>query len=91
MSTRESSDKEMSAATAREHFAEVVNRAAYGKERIVLSRRGKAVAAVVPLDDLLLLEALEERADREAIGEAEAEVARLGTVSWEAVKKDCGL
>lgn len=81
----------MSAAEAREHFAEVVNRAAYGKERIVLSRRGRPVAALVSMDDLLLLEALEERADLAAAREAEEEAARLGTVAWEMVKKDCGL
>ena len=41
------SENQMSAAVAREHFAEVVNRVAYGRERIVLSRRGKAVAAML--------------------------------------------
>lgn len=90
MSTPES-DTQMSAADARERFAEVVNRAAYGKERIVLSRRGKPVAAVVSMDDLLLLLDLDARADREAIREAEAEAAREGTVPWETVRKECGL
>lgn len=90
MPTPESSTA-MSAAEAREHFAEVVNRAAYGKERIVLSRRGRPVAALVSMDDLLLLEALEERADLAAAREAEEEAARLGTIAWETVKKDCGL
>ena len=85
------SDTKMSAAVAREHFAEVVNRVAYGKERIVLSRRGKPVAAMVSMDDLLLLEAWEERADMAAAREAEDEAARLGTIPWETVKRDCGV
>ncbi|MGE4537871.1 MAG: type II toxin-antitoxin system Phd/YefM family antitoxin [Desulfovibrio sp.] len=84
-------ESRMSAADARERFAEVVNRAAYGKERIIVSRRGKPVAAVVPMDDLLLLLGLEERGDIEAAREAEAEAVREGTVAWETVKRECGL
>lgn len=85
------SETQMSAAVAREHFAEVVNRVAYGRERIVLSRRGKAVVAMVSMDDLQLLEALEERADMAAAREAEAEAVRAGTIPWETVRKDCGV
>lgn len=46
---------------AREEFSEVVNRAAYGKERTVVSRRGKDLAAVIPIDDLRLLERLSQK------------------------------
>ena len=35
---------------AREEFPDVVNRAAYGKERMIVSRRGKDMAAVIPID-----------------------------------------
>lgn len=48
---------------ARAGFADVVNRAAYRGERTKLMRRGKAVAAVVPVEDLELLERLEDEAD----------------------------
>ncbi len=50
---------------ARRNFSDVVNRAAYGKERIVLTRRRKGVAALVPLEDLKLIEAMEDRLDAE--------------------------
>lgn len=50
---------------AREEFSEVINRAAYGKERTIVSRRGKDLAAVIPIDDLRLLERLaQEEIDR---------------------------
>ena len=52
---------------AREAFSEMLNRAAYGKERIVLTRRGKGVAAIIPLEDLALIEAAENRQDAEEI------------------------
>ena len=43
---------------AREGFPEIVNRAAQEKVRTILSRRGKDLAAVVPIEDLRLLERL---------------------------------
>ena len=48
---------------ARKDLADVLNRAAYGKERVVLTRRGKDVAAIVPMDDLNMLEAIEDHMD----------------------------
>jgi prevent-host-death family protein len=53
------------AAEARQDFAETVNRVAYGGERIVLHRRGRNLAALIPLEDLALLEELEDRQDAE--------------------------
>ncbi|MBM3477009.1 MAG: type II toxin-antitoxin system Phd/YefM family antitoxin [Armatimonadetes bacterium] len=46
----------------------VVSRAEYAKERIVIERRGKPVAAVVPIEDLAALGKLEDQLD---IAEAE--------------------
>jgi prevent-host-death family protein len=48
------------ASKARAGFSDTINRVAFGKERVVLRRRGKEIAAVVPIDDLRLLEELEE-------------------------------
>jgi prevent-host-death family protein len=55
----------MNASEARSDLAEVLNRVAYGGERIVLHRRGKDVAAIVSVADLALIERLEERIDLE--------------------------
>jgi len=60
----------------------------YGRERIVLERRGKDVAALVSLEDLELLEELENRMDLEA---ARAALKEPGTIPWETVKKRLGL
>ena len=78
----------MSVTKARSEFAEIVNRAAYGHERIVITRRGKNVAAVVPAEDMDLLEELENRMDIEAAREALKEE---GSIPWEKVKADLGL
>jgi prevent-host-death family protein len=42
----------MTTVEARENFSDLINKAAYGNERVILTRRGKALAAVIPLDDL---------------------------------------
>ncbi|MDO8588489.1 MAG: type II toxin-antitoxin system Phd/YefM family antitoxin [Armatimonadota bacterium] len=80
---------------ARNQLSELVNRAAYGKEHIVLTRRGKGLAALIPLEDLLALEQmmrrLEDQSDVEAARKALEEAERKGTVPWEKVKEELGL
>jgi prevent-host-death family protein len=72
-------------------FSDVINRAAFAKERIVLTRRGKAVAAVVPIEDLELLENLEDRIDFEDARAALKDIKKKGTKSWEKIKAELDL
>lgn len=51
---------------ARKRLAEILNEVEFRGERVVLDRRGKPVAAVVPFEDLQMLERLEDRFDVEA-------------------------
>ena len=73
----------------RQEFSETINRVAYGRERIILHRRGKSLAALIPLEDLKLLEALEDRLDIEEADRilAEAKVKREKPIAWERAKK----
>ena len=48
---------------AREQFAELVNRVAYKQERVLLLRRGRPIAAIVPIEDVAYLERLEDEYD----------------------------
>ena len=75
----------------RKDLSDTVNRVAYGGERVVLQRRGKEVAAVVPIEDLKLLEALEDRMDLADARAALAEANKKGTKSLQAVLKELGL
>ena len=81
----------VSAAEARSEFSDIINRASFGKERVVLTRRGKELAAVVPIEDLELLERLEDRLDLEDARAALKDVKKKGTVSWDKLKADLGL
>jgi len=80
---------------AREEFPDILNRAAYAKERTIVSRRGKDLAAVIPIEDLRLLERLaREEIDRIDIEDARAalkEAEEKGTIPLEEVKKRLGL
>lgn len=48
--------KTITTVAARENFAELINQASYGGRRVVLTRRGKPVAALISLNDLRALE-----------------------------------
>jgi prevent-host-death family protein len=61
----------------RGNLAETVNRVAYGGERIVLERRGKGVAALVSMEDLDVIEAMEDEADLRAALKARKEKGRV--------------
>jgi prevent-host-death family protein len=53
-------------------LSEVLNRVAYGRERIIVASRGKPKVAVISIEDLELLEELEDAlAAREAVEEHE--------------------
>jgi len=81
----------LSTAEARGRFADVINRAAYGKERVVLTRRGQELVAVIPIEDLQFLQEMEDRLDGESVASARAEAAAQGTVPWETLKHELGL
>jgi prevent-host-death family protein len=70
----------ISVSEMKDTLSEVLNRAAYGRERIVIASRGKPKAAVISVEDLQLLEELE---DAMAAQEALEEHARGATISLE--------
>ncbi|HXZ40703.1 MAG TPA: type II toxin-antitoxin system Phd/YefM family antitoxin [Terriglobales bacterium] len=74
----------MTASATRQNFSDIVNRAAYGGERIIVHRRKKPVAAVVPIADLELLEKMEDEIDRKAARDA---LKDPRTIPWKTIKK----
>ncbi len=78
----------LKASAARKEFADALNRVAYGSERIVLERRGRGIAALVPLGDLELLLQLEDKTDLEAARKALKE---KGAIPWKDLKAKLGL
>lgn len=79
------------ASEARDHFGEILNRVAYGHERVVVERRGKDLAALVSMRDLKILEAIEDRMDlRDALA-ALAEADEKGTVPLDKLLDEFGI
>ncbi len=73
----------ISTADARKNFADIVNKVAYGKESIVLTRRGQDIAALVSIDELELLQQIEDYIDIE-----DAKKALQGSVKNIAAEED---
>jgi prevent-host-death family protein len=56
---------------ARDQLAEIINRVAYGHERVILTRHSKPVACIVPPEDMAWLEqAGQERINLTSTGSA---------------------
>jgi prevent-host-death family protein len=79
----------ISTAEARNDFADVINRASFGKERFVLTRRGKKLVAIIPVEDLEMLEELEDRMDIQAAKVALTE--SDDRVSYQDLRRELGL
>ena len=77
----------VTASATRQNLSEIVSRAAYGGERTIVHRRKKPVAAVVPIEDLEFLEAVEDRMDIEEARKRMNEP----TIPWAKIKKELGL
>lgn len=80
----------VTAKEARETLSELISRTAYSKEHVVVTRNGKKMAALIPMEEFELLESildeLEYKKDVEEARAALKEVETEGTVSWEKVK-----
>ncbi len=75
----------ISTTKARSDFAETINHVAYSKERVILERRGKSFVAIIPIEDLELLEEYEDKMDlKEALKRLNS---NEGTVEWTQVKE----
>jgi antitoxin Phd len=76
-------------ADARKNLAEIINQVAYGKEPIVLTRRGKELAAVVSIEDLKLLQKLEDQIDIHDAWKVKDEPGE--DISWSDLRKELDL
>lgn len=81
----------LSIAEIRRGFADVIERVEGSKERVIITRRNKPVAALVPMDDAALLERLEDDLDLLEAIEAIKDYESAGGVSFRRLKTDLAL
>jgi prevent-host-death family protein len=70
---------QVTVAQAREELAEILNKVAYTKERVTITRRGKRIAVIIPTEVAELLEDLERRIDQALLDAAEETAAARGS------------
>jgi len=74
----------MTLTAARKEIGEAVNKLVYGKEdRIILSRRGKDLAVILPISCLEILDKIEDRWLQE---KAKKALKEKGEIPWSKVK-----
>lgn len=83
----------ISASKPKESLARTLHRVASKRERIILCRNGKNVAAIIPMEDLAALEELEDRRDLRAAKKALADAKKKGEkpIPWAKAKQELGL
>lgn len=81
----------ISTAEARRNMAELMNRAAYGGERFVVTRHGKELVAIVPLEEATLLDRIRGLLEAREYEAALREIAEAGTVPWDEVRRELDL
>ena len=75
-------------------LSEVVKRAAYGKQHFAITVQNKNVAAIIPYEELTIIEQIkevEDRLDARDTKAALAEARKNGTVSLSELEKELGL
>jgi prevent-host-death family protein len=73
----------------RDNLSEAISRVAYKGERILVRRSGKDVVAIISIDDLATLEAIEDQRDVEAARAALAESDER--IPYEKIRRELGL
>lgn len=76
-------------AEARKNLSEIISKVAYGKEPVVLTRRGEKIAALISMEELELLQLIEDHIDIEDAKKALAEHGE--NISAENLWKELGL
>lgn len=80
----------MTTVDAKENFTDLINHVSHSKERVILTRRGKDIVAIIPLEDLQFLDNTQDQHDlREAI-DALKEAKNGGSITLEQLKDDLG-
>ena len=79
----------------RSRLGDAIARVAYGKERLKITRRGKTIAVVIPVEDYEYWAGVEAKEDTEDIAAADAEMRHYEktrkSYSHEQIKKEIGI
>jgi prevent-host-death family protein len=85
---RPSVPPEVSTEELRRSLSEIVNRAAFGSHPVLITRRGRKIAAIVSIDDFILLERIRRRRDEMRAEQVPSDPSKIGhaiarSLEWE--------
>ena len=78
----------VSVSEARQTFADLVNRVAYRKERVLVTRHGRPLTAIIPMEQVEFLERAEDEYDLQEAFAALADPGNAVTYSLEEVEAE---
>ena len=82
-------DDNISVAELRARLGDVVGRVSYKNDRILITKHGKPVAALISSEDLEFFERIEDRMDNDAADGAQAETRKKGgPISWPTTRRE---
>ncbi len=85
----------VSSEQVRDGLGDLINRVVYGGERVMVTRRGKNVVAIISAEELELLEevldAIEDEIDIPLVKDRLAEAEKEGWIPLEQLEKELGL
>jgi len=76
---------------ARDEMKDLFNRVAYGKGRIYLTSHQKKMVAIVPIEDIAMLEAMEDLEDIRIAEKRIKKAEKEGTITEKELRKRLGL
>ncbi len=80
----------MNTIDAKEQFSDLINQVAHNKERVLLSRRGKDIAAIIPIEDFKLLLTTQDKYDLREAMDSLKESRDKGTFTLTQLKEEIG-
>lgn len=88
MATNDNKHTHLTVGEVRNNFSDISNRVAYAGERMIVDRYNKPLVALIPIEDLELLEALENAYDVKLARERLKTLKKGGTISLEELEKE---
>ena len=80
--------KDVTTAEARKNLADLLNRVAYTQEHVVVTRRGREIAAIIPMEDLGLLRRLRTLLARQDVAAALDELEQGASIPWSDLREE---
>lgn len=78
----------ITAADAKEELPELLNRVSHSKERIIITRRGKEIAVLIPVEDLLLITESQNKSDLQKAVESLKQARDEGMITLQQLKNE---